>query len=215
MLDPEQHPLAVDVAHLQRRHLPRAQARAAGDRQRCLMLEQVVAVSSRAASSWLSTIGSLRACPVRTSRRARSGRSSACVKKNRNADTMLFMVGRHSQVALLDLEATHLLGRRRVGRPTQECRKPADVANVVALRLAAELTHLHLVDEALAQRADGGGNEGRHGRAPTRGAPMHCLLRATLSRRATRATSPQPRSTQPSRGAGSCYLPKQPFEAHA
>ena len=45
-----------------------------------------------------------------------SGRSSVCVKKNRNAETMLFMVGaRHAAIALFDLEAAHIIRRRRVG----------------------------------------------------------------------------------------------------
>jgi len=57
---------------------------------------------------------------------------------------------RHTLVELLDLEAPHLLGRRRVGRAPQERREPADAADVVALRLAAEPPHLHLVDETLA-----------------------------------------------------------------
>src|SRR5690606_17490427 len=53
----------------------------------------VVALSSRATSSRLSTTGSLRGCARRTSLRARSGRSTVCVKKKRSADTMLFIVG--------------------------------------------------------------------------------------------------------------------------
>src|SRR3546814_13268369 len=39
------------------------------------------------------TTGILRTCLVRISLRARSGRSSVCVKKNRSAPTMLFIVG--------------------------------------------------------------------------------------------------------------------------
>jgi hypothetical protein len=35
----------------------------------------------------------LRGCATRTGLRVRSGRSIVCVKKNRNAETMLFMVG--------------------------------------------------------------------------------------------------------------------------
>jgi hypothetical protein len=56
-------------------------------------LTVVVALSSRTTSSRLSTTGRLRGCAARTSLRARSGRSMVCVKKNRNAETMLFIVG--------------------------------------------------------------------------------------------------------------------------
>jgi hypothetical protein len=56
-------------------------------------LRQVVAFSRRPTSSVLSTTGTLRGCVTRTSLRARSGRSSVCVKKNRSAETMLFIVG--------------------------------------------------------------------------------------------------------------------------
>jgi hypothetical protein len=53
----------------------------------------VVALSGRAASSRLSTIGRLRGYATRVSLRVRSGRSIVCVKKNRNAETMLLIVG--------------------------------------------------------------------------------------------------------------------------
>src|SRR3990167_11277926 len=43
-LDPEQHPLAVDVADLERCHLRHPQARAISDRQRRLMLERACGI---------------------------------------------------------------------------------------------------------------------------------------------------------------------------
>jgi hypothetical protein len=45
---------------------------------------------------------------------------------------------RHVQLALLDLEAPNVLRRCGVGRAPQERREPADIADVVALRLVAE-----------------------------------------------------------------------------
>ena len=57
---------------------------------------------------------------------------------------------RHAEVTLLDLEAPHLLRRGRIGRAPEERRKPADVADLVALRLAVEAAYHHLVDEMLA-----------------------------------------------------------------
>lgn len=46
-----------------------------------------------------------------------------------------------------DLEAAKIVGARRVGR------QAADIADVVALRLAGETPQVHLIDQALAQRA--------------------------------------------------------------
>src|SRR3546814_6504508 len=43
-LDPEQHPLAVDVVDLERCHLGHPQARAISDRQRRLMLERACGI---------------------------------------------------------------------------------------------------------------------------------------------------------------------------
>ncbi len=57
---------------------------------------------------------------------------------------------RHAQITLLDLEATHLFRRHRVGRAPEKRREPPDVADIVALRLVSETAHIHLVDKALA-----------------------------------------------------------------
>lgn len=57
---------------------------------------------------------------------------------------------RDIQLALLDLEAPDVLRRCGVRRAPQERREPADVADVVALRLVAEAPYIHLVDETLA-----------------------------------------------------------------
>ena len=92
-LDPQQHPLAVDIADFERRYLGNPQPRAIGDRQGRLCLSERVASSSRFTSAMVSTTGILRTCRVRTSLRARSGRSSVWVKKNLSALTMLFIVG--------------------------------------------------------------------------------------------------------------------------
>jgi hypothetical protein len=60
-LDTDQHPLAVDVDHLERRHFGDPQPGAISDAQRgAVLVMQVDAASSRATSSGLSTVGSLR-----------------------------------------------------------------------------------------------------------------------------------------------------------
>ena len=78
------------------------------------------------------------------------------MKKNRSADDdAVHGRHRHAGLALLDLEPAQILRRRGIGRAPEEGREAPDIADVVALRLAAEMPHVHIVDQALAQRADG------------------------------------------------------------
>src|SRR5690606_33882411 len=55
----------------------------------------------------------------------------------------------------------------RIGRTPEEGGEAPDIADVVALGLAAKVPHVHIVDHALAQRADrGNGNELVHRSTP-------------------------------------------------
>jgi len=66
-------------------------------------------------------------------------------------------IERDRRDALIDqvqLVAPQVLDARRVGRAPKEAGKLAHRAYVVALRLVGELAHPHVVDHALAQRAD-------------------------------------------------------------
>jgi len=53
---------------------------------------------------------------------------------------------RYAKIALLDLEAPDILGGRGIGRANQEGGEPSNVADVVALRLATEPSHLQVFD---------------------------------------------------------------------
>lgn len=68
----------------------------------------------------------------------------------------IYRHGRHrnARVLLLDLEAAEILGGRGMARAPESGCGPADVAEVVALRLGAEPPHGHVVDQSLAKRAD-------------------------------------------------------------
>src|SRR3546814_7363513 len=46
------------------------------------------------------------------------------------------------------------LGARGVGRAPEPGREPSDIAKIITLRLLREAAHGHVVDQALAQRAD-------------------------------------------------------------
>jgi len=77
-LDPDQHALAVDVAHLDRSNSGNAQAGTVGDTECGAVLKQVVAVIRRATSPGASTVGSLREYGMRMSLRPdRAGRGCA------------------------------------------------------------------------------------------------------------------------------------------
>lgn len=68
---------------------------------------------------------------------------------------------RHAEAGFLlgHLEAMQIIDGRRVGRPPQKRCQATDVAHIVALRLGREPAHGHVLDQALARRADrSGGN---------------------------------------------------------
>jgi len=88
-------------------------------------------------------------------------------------------------LALLDLEAAQILRRGRIGRAPHKRGEAPHVADVVPLGLGREPAHVHVVDQASAQRADrGGGNWIVHRTAPqVKGAAMLCPRPTPLNRR--------------------------------
>ena len=91
-LDPEQHASAVDIADLEARDLGDAQAGAISDRQRRLVLEAGRRVQQAADLVVLSTTGLARMRhPDQSAREV--GPVERVRKKNRSAETMLFIVG--------------------------------------------------------------------------------------------------------------------------
>jgi hypothetical protein len=63
----------------------------------------------------------------------------------------------------VQLEQADLVRRGRVGRALQVRGKPLAAADVASLRVRVELARAHVLDHALAQRADG---IGTHGNSP-------------------------------------------------
>jgi hypothetical protein len=65
--------------------------------------------------------------------------------------------------ALLDqvqLEAAHVVGRRRIGRPAEECGEPLAAVDMASQRVSSQLVGGHILDDAPAQRADSIGTHG-------------------------------------------------------
>src|SRR3546814_9403245 len=59
-----------------------------------------------------------------------------------------------ARLLLLDLELPDILGARGVGRAPEPGREPSDIATIITMRLLREAAPGHVVDKALAQRAD-------------------------------------------------------------
>ena len=122
-------------------------------------------------------------------------RDNAVHGRRRNAGFLLF-----------DLEAADILGGRGVGRAPQPGREPPDIAQIVALRLRAEPAHGHILDQPLAQRADGRNRyKIVHLSTPRLKEPEWSALFDLL---ATFLLWRHPRRQHPSREAGSCNGPK-------
>src|SRR5580704_3434303 len=60
----------------------------------------------------------------------------------------------HADLGEVQLEAADVLGRRRVGRPLHKRREPFATADMASLRARTKLARVHVLDHALAQRAD-------------------------------------------------------------
>jgi hypothetical protein len=170
LFDPQQHALAVDIGDPEGSDLRDAQPGAIGDRERSLILDRggrveqphhLVAAQYHGQVAWMGRPDQLarQVGPIDGLREEEPQRRDDTVHGRR----------RHAALALLDLELAHVIGRRRVGRASQERGKASDVADVVALGLARKPAHAHVFDHALTQRADRTGAKNFiHGSAPSR-----------------------------------------------
>ena len=61
----------------------------------------------------------------------------------------------HARLGQVQLKTADVLGRSRIGRPLQKCSKPLAAGDVAPLRVCTKLARIHVLDHALAQRADG------------------------------------------------------------
>lgn len=75
-------------------------------------------------------------------------------KEAQRADDAVHRWRRDACLLLFDLELPDILGARGVGRAPEQAREPPDVAKIITLRLLRAAPHGHIVDQALAHRAD-------------------------------------------------------------
>ena len=81
------------------------------------------------------------------------------VKKKRNAEACVFIFGGCAPSAICSrLEAADVIAGRRIRRAAQELGKSLDVADIIVLRLVAEVAVRHVLQHAAAQIADGRGD---------------------------------------------------------
>ena len=97
------------------------------------------------------------ACAARaTTRRWREvGRSSVTVKKKRNAETVVLMLGGCIPLSVCAAGSGGCRRRRGIGGAAEKAAKRLDLPDIVVLRLVAEACARHVLDHAAAQRADG------------------------------------------------------------
>jgi hypothetical protein len=156
LLDPEHHALAVDVRHLQVRDLGHPEARAVGDAERGLVLEArrgleearhlLLAQDDRR----LARLGH---DPQRTNEVWFFERHGE--KEPQRRDGGVDRRGAGLLLRHVQLIAAKVLARRRARRPAEEGCELPHVTDVVPLRVFAVPASRHVVDQALAQRADG------------------------------------------------------------
>ena len=154
-LDADQHPLAVDVDHLERRHFGNPQPGAISHAQCGAVLEAGCRREQPgdllgAERRWrLAGIG-------RTEQLARQVRPihRGGEEEPQTRDMAVHRRRRHPGLALLDLAPPNVLGRGAIRGSSEESGETRNDADVVALGLLAKPAQGHVFDEALTQIAD-------------------------------------------------------------
>lgn len=79
--------------------------------------------------------------------------SIQCLGKEERQDRYHAVLGRHRHagVTLFHLEPAQILRRRRIGRSAEEGGEAVDVADIVALRIVAEVPRIDVVDQRRAE----------------------------------------------------------------
>ena len=156
LLDPDQHAGAVDVVDLEGGHLRDAQARAVGGAERRLVLQPRRRFEQPADLRDAEHVRELAGLAhqdeaTRQVRPVEGDGEEEAQRRHGSVDG-----GRlDASLGLMDLEAADVLGRRAVGRAFEEGGEASDAADVVALGLLPQAAQAHVVEHALAQRANG------------------------------------------------------------
>ena len=156
LFDADQHPLAVDVVGLEVRDLRHAQPRAVRHAERSPVLDPRRRLEQLRHLVDAQDIGQL----ARTMRQHQAARQIGALQRHaeQEAQRRYRSVDRaftDTALALVKLEAPHVLGGRGVGRPGKEAREGADVTDIVVLRARAHAAHRHVVEHALTKRGNG------------------------------------------------------------
>ena len=162
--DPQQHPLGIDIADLERDDFGDAQPGAVCGGERRLVLRTRRRLQQKRhlldAQHGRQPARLAHDCqPTRQVRPVERHGEKEAQGRNRAVDARRL----HAALRLVELEAAQILCRRGIGRVADEGRKCPDIPNVVVARLLAEAAHAHILDHARTQRAGGpGGRSGGH-----------------------------------------------------
>ena len=155
LLDPDQHPLAVDVVGLEVRHLRHAQAGAIGDAERRPVLDARCRFQEPRHLVDAEHVGQLPGTRRQHELARQVGpleghREQETQRRHRGADDGLTS----AMLALVDLKAPHVLGGRGLGRTAQKSRKGANLTDIIVLGPRPHRSHRHVVEHALTQRGN-------------------------------------------------------------
>jgi len=155
LLDPDHLALAVDVGELERDHLRGPQAGAVGDRQRRLVLEARCRIQQPCDLLGAQHHGQL----VRFADTGHPDRRVVAPQRHAEEEAQarnggVHAGGRGPGRSHVQLVAPQVLGACLVWRPAEKGGEILDRANVAILSLRRETADRHVVDHALAQRAD-------------------------------------------------------------
>ena len=109
--------------------------------ERGFVLDAKRRLEQRAASSTLSTSGSLRGYRVTTRARARSRRLSNCEQESQRPDRAIDRCRAYAVLMLVQLETPNVLGRRGVRSTAKKRGEAPDMTNVVVLRARSQAPH--------------------------------------------------------------------------
>jgi hypothetical protein len=156
LLHPEHHAPGINVADLERDNLHGAQTSAIGNAERRLVLgpgcrlQQAQHLLGREHARQLARLVDENEMPRRL-RPVERHLEEEPERGHRRID------GRwpHTGLGQMQLQRAQVFRGCGVGGPAEERREPLDGTDVLALRLGREPAHAHVLEHALAQRADG------------------------------------------------------------
>ena len=156
LLDADEHALRVDIADLERHDFRHPQPSAIGRAQSCLVLgargrlEKASHFRRAQDEGYFARLVDQGETPGQIDPIEGDGEEEA-----QGRDRRVAAGWGHAAFGQVQLELPHILRRGGLRRAAEEGREASDLADVISAGLLDEMAHRHVIDHALAQRADG------------------------------------------------------------